>query len=283
MGLIKEFLAMVSFMWVFGCSCASGLLEHQFYRNSCGAAEMIVKEEVKTSVLTDPSTAAALLRLAFHDCQVDGCDASILLGEPNSLPMELKSDKNFGIRKMGIIDMIKTSLEQHCPQTVSCADIIQLAAREAIYLSGGPYIQVLTGRRDSVSARAHTLGRTHCRNIIDRLQPRTDPTLSPVFSLLLKTVCSNPYLSDITFAQNDATVFVFDNRYFLDIQDGRGLLKIDSEVARDPRTRPYVVMFGRDMMRFFDLFTSGFLRLSSSKVLVGEEGEIRKDCRFRNK
>lgn len=48
--------------------------------------------------------------------------------------MELKSDKNFGIRKMGIIDMIKTSLEQHCPQTVSCADIIQLAAREAIYL-----------------------------------------------------------------------------------------------------------------------------------------------------
>lgn len=71
MGLIKEFLAMVSFVWVFGCSCASGLLEHQFYRNSCGAAEMIVKEEVKTSVLTDPSTAAALLRLAFHDCQVD--------------------------------------------------------------------------------------------------------------------------------------------------------------------------------------------------------------------
>ncbi|XP_004305287.1 PREDICTED: peroxidase 29-like [Fragaria vesca subsp. vesca] len=113
---------------------------------------MIVKELMKPIILTDPTTSAALLRLAFHDCQVDGCDASVLLREADgSSSMETESDKNFGIRKLETIDMIKTSLEQHCPQTVSCADIIQLAAREAIYLTGGPYIEILTGRRDSYS------------------------------------------------------------------------------------------------------------------------------------
>lgn len=136
--------------------------------------------------------------------------------------------------------------------------------------------------RGYLVAEAHTLGATHCRNLMERLQPTSDPTLSPVYSLILQTVCSNPSLSDIAFVQNDAILYLFDNRYFIDIQNGRGLLKIDSEIDRDPRTLPHVVMFGKDMRRFFDVFTSGFLKLSSSKVMVGEEGEIKKDCRFTN-
>ncbi|XP_035548387.1 peroxidase 29-like isoform X2 [Juglans regia] len=324
------------FLCTLGCFSAStaiagisGILELHFYKTSCPDAEMIVREHVTRSMLTDPSSAAPLLRLAFHDCQVDvlslslslgGCDGSILLKESsNSLEIEAQSQKNFGIRKLDIMNNIKSSLEEVCPQTVSCADIIQLAARDAINLAGGPFIKVLTGRRDSISASkkraenqlpasnisvnefakifhekninlqegvaligAHTLGIGHCRNFEERLRPVSDPTLSPTFSLQLQTVCSDPSLADVAFAQNDATAFIFDNHYFIDIQNGRGLLKIDSEIATDPRTMPHVIAFGKDMQQFFHMFTSGFLKLSSHKVLVGEEGEIRRDCSFKN-
>ena len=66
---------------------------------------------------------------------MQGCDASILLKDSSSiLTIEGSSEKNFGLRKFDLIHNIKSSLEEVCPYTVSCADIIQLAAREAIYL-----------------------------------------------------------------------------------------------------------------------------------------------------
>ncbi|XP_016455463.2 peroxidase 29-like [Nicotiana tabacum] len=294
-------------------------LEFNFYRNSCPNAEQVVKDEVSRSMLLDPSSAAALLRLAFHDCQVDGCDGSVMLSYSNGSITETESDMNFGVRKLDLIDGIKRSLERICPQTVSCADIIQLAARDGVHLAGGPYIEILTGRRDGkLSSKeradkqlpaadisvdkfiknfqqknitlqegvaligAHTLGISHCRNFEKRLQPTEDPTLSTSFKLTLLVICSNPFLSNVTFATNDATTFAFDNRYFNAILNGRGLLKIDSEISSDQRTKPYVLGFASDQQQFFNSFTSGFLKLSSHKVLLGKEGEIRKDCRFVN-
>lgn len=158
---------MVLILWGSCCLFAGGngeLVLH-FYKKSCPSAEMLVKEEMKRNMLSDISSAAAILRLAFHDCQVDvknffflvsqviylndlwfssfayvcyillqGCDGSILLGNSNGITTETLSDKNFGIRKVDIINEIKGSLEKICPETVSCADIIQLAARDAVYL-----------------------------------------------------------------------------------------------------------------------------------------------------
>ncbi|KAL0367814.1 UNVERIFIED_CONTAM: Peroxidase 40 [Sesamum radiatum] len=51
-----------------------------------------------------------------------------------------------------MIDAIKADLEYVCPQTVSCADILAVAARDSVVLSGGPGWEVEMGRRDSLSA-----------------------------------------------------------------------------------------------------------------------------------
>ena len=63
----------------------------------------------------------------FHDCFVRGCDASILIDDPNTEKTTPFDSKLTGYK---VIDDAKTQLEAACPEVVSCADIIALAARD---------------------------------------------------------------------------------------------------------------------------------------------------------
>lgn len=60
-----------------------------------------------------------------------GCDGSVLIvgrsSERTALP-------NLGLRGFEVIDDAKTQLEASCPGVVSCADIVALAARDAVDL-----------------------------------------------------------------------------------------------------------------------------------------------------
>ncbi|XP_065857059.1 peroxidase 10 [Euphorbia lathyris] len=128
-------------------------LDYDFYAKTCPNLAMIVKYGVWSAMMNESRIAASLLRLHFHDCFVNGCEASILLddtksfkGEKNALP-----NRN-SARGYEVIDSIKEDVERACPLTVSCADILALAAREAVVLSGGAYWSVPLGRRDGVRA-----------------------------------------------------------------------------------------------------------------------------------
>ncbi|CAL0302955.1 unnamed protein product [Lupinus luteus] len=97
--------------------------------------------------------AASLIRLHFHDCFVQGCDASILLDDSSSIESEktaIQNDKS--IRGYEIIDKAKAEVEKICPEIVSCADIVAIAARDASFAVGGPSWSVKLGRRDSTTA-----------------------------------------------------------------------------------------------------------------------------------
>ncbi|KAG4987671.1 hypothetical protein AAZX31_11G040800 [Glycine max] len=56
------------------------------------------------------------------------------------------------LRGFEVIDKIKFLLEEECPITVSCADILAMAARDAVELRGGPRWEVLLGRKDSLES-----------------------------------------------------------------------------------------------------------------------------------
>ncbi|XP_062112503.1 peroxidase 5-like [Humulus lupulus] len=138
----------------------SGLNEGQmhvgFYREKCPHAEFLVSHYVAKAFIRDRGIAAGLIRLLFHDCFVKGCDASILLDSTFSgEPVEKDSVFNGkSLRGFEVIDKIKTKLEILCPETVSCADLLVFAAREAVFLSGLPYYAVHGGRRDSRTSRS---------------------------------------------------------------------------------------------------------------------------------
>ncbi|XP_011100754.1 peroxidase 29 [Sesamum indicum] len=303
-------LLLLAFSFHGEAGVGSSGLSFNFYDESCPQLENIVRAGVGSLFLADPTTPAALLRLMFHDCQVQGCDASILL-DPDAEKThysEITSSKNFGIRKRNSISLIKSIVEAVCPGQVSCADILVLSAREGVALSGGPGISVPLGRRDSSNPPdfrladtlippadigvdgvlqlfsengmtveetvailgAHTLGITHCLS----LESRTNAT-NPAFANTLKMSCRLP----LGFVQNDLTPLLFDNHYFVNSMSGGGVLRIDAEMALDSRTRALVHKFADDEEAFFRAFSSAFVKLSSSNVLTGNEGVIRSNCK----
>jgi peroxidase len=130
-----------------------GGLFPQFYDHSCPRAKEIVRSVVAQAVARETRMAASLVRLHFHDCFVQGCDASLLLDNSSSIVSEKGSNPNSNsARGFEVIDEIKVALETDCPGTVSCADILALAARDSTVLVGGPYWDVPLGRRDSLGA-----------------------------------------------------------------------------------------------------------------------------------
>ena len=66
---------------------------------------------------------------------LQGCDASLLLDSSESINSEKGSNPNRNsARGFEVVDAIKAELERKCPSTVSCADILTLAARDSVVL-----------------------------------------------------------------------------------------------------------------------------------------------------
>ncbi|XP_051127922.1 peroxidase 24 [Andrographis paniculata] len=128
-----------------------GLRPNYYAANGCPQAERLVRQVTWEKVRNDATLGAKLLRLHYHDCFVTGCDGSILLdtvvGKNQS---EKDAGPNLSLGGFDVIDAIKDRVEEECPGIVSCADILALAARDAILFSvRRPLWNVLTGRKDS--------------------------------------------------------------------------------------------------------------------------------------
>ncbi|KAK9156258.1 hypothetical protein Sjap_003738 [Stephania japonica] len=130
---------------------------YDFYSQSCPLAEQIVRQSTQFLFATDARTAPQLLRLLFHDCFVQGCDGSVLLEENiEGGRTERDAIPNQTLKGFDKIDFIKDLLEEACPGIVSCADVLVLAAREGVVLTGGPFYPVFTGRKDSTRSYYET-------------------------------------------------------------------------------------------------------------------------------
>ncbi|KAG5548085.1 hypothetical protein RHGRI_013696 [Rhododendron griersonianum] len=132
---------------------SSGQLNYNFYDWLCPKLPMIVRYGVLAALKDDTRMAASLLRMHFHDCFVNGCDGSLLLDDTKDFKGEKNAFPNQNsIRGYEVIDKIKGDVEKACPSTVSCVDILTLAAKEAVVQSGGNPWPVLLGRRDGLTA-----------------------------------------------------------------------------------------------------------------------------------
>ncbi|VFQ89756.1 unnamed protein product [Cuscuta campestris] len=128
-------------------------LRRGFYNQTCPEAESVVRLVMEKSMRREARSIASVMRLQFHDCFVNGCDGSVLLDDTETMLGEKLSLSNINsLRSYEVVDEIKEELERACPGVVSCADILIMAARDAVALSGGPNWEVKLGRLDSLTA-----------------------------------------------------------------------------------------------------------------------------------
>lgn len=119
-------------------------LSSTFYDKTCPRALSTIRADVRRAISREHRMAASLMRLHFHDCFVQGCDASVLLDDTSSSPGEKSAFQNLGsLRGFEVIDSVKSWVEEVCPGVVSCADILAVAARDAsVAVSIGQHLQL---------------------------------------------------------------------------------------------------------------------------------------------
>ncbi|XP_022762547.1 peroxidase 7 [Durio zibethinus] len=295
------------------------LLSFTYYHQRCPMLEEIISRKVKEWIAKDHSLAASLLRLHFHDCAVTGCDASILLNYEGS---ERTAEASKTLRGFQVIDDIKAEVEKLCPATVSCADILTAATRDATVSLGGPYWMVPYGRKDSrisnakdadmvpsgretittllqffqsrglnvidlvVLSGAHTIGRTSCGAIQHRVYGLNGTGMPnpPIDDHYLDFLQRKCKCVSDQYVDLDATTpSTFDSQFYANLQNKMGLLSTDQILYSDSRTRPIVNTLIQSPSIFRHQFSVSMLKLGNIQVPTGQnEGEIRTNCNFVN-
>ncbi|KAI7986839.1 Peroxidase 41 [Camellia lanceoleosa] len=131
-------------------------LTENYYAKTCPSFDKIIQETVTTKQISNPTTAAATLRVFFHDCMVEGCDASVLISSNSFNKAEREADINEALAgdAFDLVTRAKHALELACPGVVSCADILAITTRNLVKIVGGPFFKILLGRKDGLVSKA---------------------------------------------------------------------------------------------------------------------------------
>ncbi|XP_059457094.1 peroxidase P7-like [Corylus avellana] len=295
-------------------------LSTNYYSKSCPKLLSTVKSIVQSAIAKEARMGASLLRLFFHDCFVNGCDGSILLDDTSNFIGEKNAGPNRNsVRGYEVIDHIKSAVENVCPDVVSCADIVAIAARDSVVILGGPNWYIKLGRRDArfasqaaannsipspasslnqlisrfsqvgLSTRdmvalsgAHTIGQARC--ITFRARVHNETNIDRLFAPSRRSTCPRTTGSgDNNLAPLDIqTPTRFDNTYYKNLLQRRGLLHSDQQLFNGGSTDSIVRGYSNCQSTFNSDFAAALIRMGDINPLTGSKGEIRKNCRKRN-
>ncbi|CAN6168983.1 unnamed protein product [Urochloa humidicola] len=295
-----------------------------FYKQSCPNAEYIVRDAVRNATSVNPGLGAGLIRMAFHDCFVQGCDGSILLDPTPANPRPEKlGPPNFpSMRGFEVVDAAKTALEKACPGVVSCADVVQFAARDAAFFLSNSrvFYNLPAGRFDGrisfenetlaflpppsfnlsqlinsfqvkgldiddlvVLSGSHSVGHSHCSSFSDRIStPPSD--MDPGMAFILKGVCpAKPnFTNDPTVVQDSVTPDKLDNQYYKNVLNHKVLFKSDASLLTSTQTASKVTENAIIGPGWEKKFAIAMVKMSLIEIKTAANGEIRKNCHVVN-
>lgn len=303
---------------------SSAQLRGDFYAGTCPNVEQIVRNAVQKKIQQTFTTIPATLRLYFHDCFVNGCDASVMIASTNNNKAEKDHEENLSLAGDGFDTVIKAKealdAVPNCRNKVSCADILTMATRDVVNLAGGPQYDVELGRLDGLSSTAasvggklphptddvnkltslfaknglslndmialsgaHTLGFAHCTKVFNRIYTfnkttKVDPTVNKDYVTELKASCPRNIDPRVAINMDPTTPRQFDNVYYKNLQQGKGLFTSDQVLFTDRRSKPTVDLWANNGQLFNQAFINSMIKLGRVGVKTGSNGNIRRDC-----
>ncbi|OMP01848.1 Plant peroxidase [Corchorus olitorius] len=298
---------------------ASAQLRKNYYANICPNVESIVRGAVTQKFRQTFVTVPATIRLFFHDCFVQGCDASVIIASSGGNTAEKDHPDNLSLAGDGFDTVIKAKAAVDavpgCRNKVSCADILAMATRDVIALAGGPSYAVELGRLDGLSSTAasvngklpqptfnlnqlnslfganglsqndmialsaaHTVGFSHCSKFSSRIFPTVDPTLNQTYAKELQTMCPKNVDPRIAINMDPNTPRQFDNVYYKNLIQGKGLFTSDQVLFTDARSKPIVNAWATNATAFNEAFINAITKLGRVGVKTGKNGNIRRNC-----
>ncbi|KAL0910796.1 hypothetical protein M5K25_018885 [Dendrobium thyrsiflorum] len=294
---------------------SSAQLSRNYYSKTCPNLFNTIRPVVQAAISKEKRMGASLLRLLFHDCFVQGCDASLLLDDTRSFKGEknAKPNKN-SVRGFEVIDQIKTAVERVCPGVVSCADILVITARDSVVTLGGPTWSVNLGRRDSRTASfsgannnippptsslsnliskfsaqglstkdmvalvgAHTIGQARCTTFRKRIYK--EKNIDASFAQARKSNCPKSSGDNNLSPLDLQTPTGFDNNYYKNLINLKGLLHSDQQFFSNGSTDSQVQFYAQNSNSFNNDFVTAIIKMGNINLLTGSNGEIRKNCR----
>ncbi|KAL4186282.1 hypothetical protein AMTRI_Chr09g33090 [Amborella trichopoda] len=269
--------------------CKGEHLSSNFYDSSCPNALSTIRIAIRTAISAKRRMGASLICLHFHDCFVNGCDASVLLDSTSSFESEQNAIQNVeSTRGFKAIENAKLRVESKCPGVVSCADILAVAARDASVAMGGPSWTVKLGRRDSATASKSDAERelplfTAPLDVLICLFGRKGLSAKDMVALSGAHTIGQAQRGRCPLNGGDSnlapldlvTPTSFDNNYFKILMRKKGLLESDQVLFNGGSTDDIVRSYSNSRRAFYSDFAAAMVKMGDIEPLTGSAGQIR--------
>ncbi|KAF5462971.1 hypothetical protein F2P56_018931 [Juglans regia] len=232
------------------------------YRNEIEKARRDLR-----ALIYSKQCAPIMLRLAWHNAGT--YDEKTKTGGPNGSirsGVELKHGANAGLEiAVGFCEEVKAKHPK-----ITYADLYQLAGIVAVEVTGGPSIDFVPGRKDSLESPEEgrlpdaRQGAKHLRDVFYRmgLSDKDIVALSGGHTLG-KAHKERSGFESLPWTTDPLK---FDNSYFVELLkgDSKGLLKLptDKVLVEDPKFRSYVELYAKDEDAFFIDYAASHKKLS---------------------
>lgn len=135
---------------------------------------------------------------------------------------------------------------------------------------------------------AHSIGLARCTTFSNRLfnfsgSGSPDPTMESAMLSSMQTLCPEGGDGNVTTSLDQNSTDLFDNHYFTNLINSKGLLSSDQILyTANSTTINLVQTYSNDSALFFNDFINSMIKMGNISPLTGNDGEIRNNCRVIN-